>query len=470
MEDLFLGDLDVDSCENASEILYRIVEGDILNKDSKQCETIANNIMKFLEKILIPKMEEQSVEFKYMYHRIYGSGSYFDGLRNVSDSRRTELDINIVFSLFSPAMKESFSEHSVKIITDENVRDGFVKILCDEKCISELQIKTGEKFQTKCHFKKVDEGKDSGESHRQVKYFLHPNKTLHWFCKLVESSMKHIKSEDLAGIESFSKVPVLLPRQGPSQPIHFTLNSPPKSEQSVNVDLVVAFEFNTDLYNPSDKKNNNRRKLKYKAEPNPFFFAIPKVMQSKKDLDKEKKAGTTSKSDSLNWRIDFHDQERIILDSEEFPLAKPTIKILKLYKHVHALKLSSYLIKSVVMWLISTTTERKKKIFEAGQKLDEAVLSTMNVICSFLDKKKAPYLFDDKCNLFWKTSSRDLDCMLTKIKRDIDTLKDGGKEAWLNLLIKKLPRVDQFHFDHKGDICGKEQAWKKHGKWNNNDQ
>ena len=126
MEDLFLGDLDVDSCKNASEILYKIVEGDILNKDSKQCETNANNIMKFVEKILIPKMEEQSVEFKYMYHRIYGSGSYFNGLRNVSDSRRTELDINIVFSLFSPAMKESFSEHSVKIITDENVRARWV--------------------------------------------------------------------------------------------------------------------------------------------------------------------------------------------------------------------------------------------------------------------------------------------------------------------------------------------------------
>ena len=468
MGDLSLVDLDVGSCKDASELLYRIVEGDILNKNSKQCETNANNIMKFLEKILIPKMEEQSVEFKYMYSRIYGTGSYFDGLRNVSDSRMTELDVNIVFNLFSPAMKKYFSEHGVTIITDESVPDGFVKILCDEKCI--YGLKTDEKFQTKCHFKKVDEGKGSEECNRQVQYFLHPNKTLHWFCKLVESSMKQIKSEDFlkAGIESFSKVPVLLPRQGPSQLIQFILNSTPKAEQFV--DLVVAFEFNTDLYNPSDTRNDNRRKLKHEAEPNPFFFAIPKVMQSKKNLEKEKEARTTSKSDSLNWRIDFHDQERIILDSEKFPLAKPTIKILKLYKYVHALKLSSYLIKSVVMWLISTTTARKQKIFEAEQKLDEAVLSTMKVICSFLDKKKAPYLFNDKCNLFWKTSPRDLDCMLTKIKKDIDILKDGGKKAWLNLLIKKLPQVDQFHFVNKGDTCGKEQAWKKHGKWNINDQ
>ena len=395
-----LEDFDVDSCKDSSELLYRIVEGDILNKNPKQCETNANDIMNFLENKLIPKMQEQSLEFRYMYHQIYGTGSYYDGLRNVSDLRKTEMDVNIVLSLFSPAMKEYFLEDSVKIITDESVPDGFVKILCDEKCIYELQMKRGEKFQTKCHFKKIDEETDSEECHRQVKYFLHPHKTLQWFCKLVESSIKEIKSSDLVGIKNFTKVPTLLHKQGPSQPIHFTLKNRSKTKQSVNVDLVLAFEFNTDLYNPSDVGNDFKWKLKYETEPNSFFFVIPKVMQSKKCLGKEKKAGITSKSDSLNWRIDFHDQERIILDSETFPLAKPTIRILKLYKHVHTLKLSSYVIKSVVMWLISATKEHKREIFMAGEKLDEAVLSTMGVICSFLRKRKAPYLFDIKCNLF----------------------------------------------------------------------
>ena len=180
-----------------------------------------------------------------------------------------------------------------------------------------------------------------------------------------------------------------------------------------------------------------------------FFFAIPKVMQSKKCLGKEKKAGITSKSDSLNWRIDFHEQEKIILDSETFPLAKPTIRILKLYKHVRTLKLSSYVIKLVVMWLISATKEHKREIFMAGEKLDEAVLSTMGVICSFLRKRKAPYLFDIKCNLFWKTSSDDLDTMLKIINKDLERLKNGGKEEWLNLLIKNLPYVDEIDFDHR---------------------
>ena len=207
----------------------------------------------------------------------------------------------------------------------------------------------------------------------------------------------------------------------------------------MNVDLVLAFEFNTDLYNPSDAGNDFKWKLKCETEPNSFFFAIPKVMQSKKCLGKEKKAGITSKSDSLNWRIDFHEQEKIILDSETFPLAKPTIRILKLYKHVRTLKLSSYVIKSVVMWLISATKEHKR----------EAVLSTMSVICSFLRKRKAPYLFDIKCNLFWKTSSDDLDTMLKIINKDLEQLKNGGKEEWLNLLIKNLPYVDEIHFDHR---------------------
>ena len=463
-----LEDLDVESCEDNSDLLHRIVEGDMLNENSKQCETNAKDIMKFLENNLIPKMKEQSVEFRDMYRRIYGTGSYYDGLRNVSDPRNTEMDVNISLSLFSPSMKEYFSGDGVKIITDESVPDGFVKILCYKKCIDGLQKKKGEKFQTKLHFKKVYEGKDSEQSVRKGEYYLHPNKTLQWFCKLVDTSIKQIKSSDLVGIDSFSKVPRLLHRQGPSQTIQVTLNSPSKTIYFVNVDLVVAFEFNADLYNPLDTRNDDRRKLKYGTEASPFFFTIPKVMQSKKLLDKEKEAGTTSKSDSLNWRIDFHDQERIILDLEKFPLAKPTIKIMKLYKHVHTLKLSSYLIKSTVMWLI--VRRHEQKIFMAGHKLDEAVLSTMSTICSFLANKKAPYLFDDKCNLFWKTSPDDLHYMFIKISKDIDRLEKGEIETWCNLLITKLPLLDEVHYVKRGDTCGRAQSWKQNKKRNNNYQ
>ena len=453
--------LDPNNCKDVSEFLHKIVEGDTLKEHSKRCETNANDIMKFVENNLVSKMKEQSVEFRDTYRRIYGTGSYYDGLRIVSDSRNTELDINIVLSLFSPTLKECFPEGSIKVITNESVPDGFVKILVDKNCINELQMKRGENFRTKCFFKKVDENKNSKEPHREPKNFLHPNKTLHWFCKLVESSIKQIKSSDLVGIKSFSEVPMVLPRQGPSQPIQFTLNSPSKTKHFANVDLVVAFEFNANLYNPLDTTHDDRRKLKYDTETSPFFFAIPKVMQSKKLLDKEKEAGTTSKSDSLNWRIDFHDQERIILDSEKFPLAKPTIKILKLYKYVHTLKLSSYLIKSVVMWLL--VKEDKKIIFMAGQKLNEAVLSTMRVICSWLHKKKAPYLFHNKCNLFWKTSPGDLDCMFRKISKDIDRLENEGTSAYWNLLIKNLAMVDERYRVHKNSP-GRAQTWKQNKK------
>ena len=460
--------LDPNNCKDVSEFLHKIVEGDTLKEHSKRCETNANDIMKFVENNLVSKMKEQSVEFRDTYRRIYGTGSYYDGLRIVSDSRNTELDINIVLSLFSPTLKECFPEGSIKVITNESVPDGFVKILADKNCINELQMKRGENFRTKCFFKKVDENKNSKEPHREPKNFLHPNKTLHWFCKLVESSIKQIKSSDLVGIKSFSEVPMVLPRQGPSQPIQFTLNSPSKTKIFANVDLVVAFEFNANLYNPLDTTRDDRRKLKYDTETSPFFFAIPKVMQSKKLLDKEKEAGTTSKSDSLNWRIDFHDQERIILDSEKYPLAKPTIKIMKLYKHVHTLKLSSYLIKSTVMWLLVRTHEQK--MFMAGHKLDETVLSTMNIICSFLAKKKAPYLFDNKCNLFWKTSPDDLHDMFLKISKDIDRLKKGKIETWCNLLITKLPLLDEVHYVKRGDACGRAQSWKQNKKRNNNYQ
>lgn len=130
--------LDPNNCKDVSEFLHKIVEGDTLKEHSKRCETNANDIMKFVENNLVSKMKEQSVEFRDTYRRIYGTGSYYDGLRIVSDSRNTELDINIVLSLFSPTLKECFPEGSIKVITNESVPDGFVKILADKNCINEL--------------------------------------------------------------------------------------------------------------------------------------------------------------------------------------------------------------------------------------------------------------------------------------------------------------------------------------------
>ena len=120
------------------------------------------------------------------------------------------------------------------------------------------------------------------------------------------------------------------------------------------------------------------------------------------------------------------------------------------------------------MWLI--VRRHEQKIFMAGHKLDEAVLSTMSTICSFLANKKAPYLFDDKCNLFWKTSPDDLHYMFIKISKDIDRLEKGEIETWCNLLITKLPLLDEIHYVKRGDTCGRAQSWKQNKKRNNNYQ
>ena len=99
----------------------------------------------------------------------------------------------------------------------------------------------------------------------------------------------------------------------------------------------------------------------------------------------------------------------------------------------------------------------------AGQKLNEAVLSTMRVICSWLHKKKAPYLFHNKCNLFWKTSPGDLDCMFRKISKDIDRLENEGTSAYWNLLMKNLAMVDERYRVHKNSP-GRAQTWKQNKK------
>lgn len=102
------------------------------------------------------------------------------------------------------------------------------------------------------------------------------------------------------------------------------------------------------------------------------------------------------------------------------------------------------------MWLIVRDKEHQGTIFMAGKKLNETVLSTMSVICSFLHKKKAPYLFDDYCNLFWKTPPDQLDGMFRKISKDIDRLKNGGVEAWWKMLIKRLKAVDESLLSKEG--------------------
>ena len=154
----------------------------------------------------------------------------------------------------------------------------------------------------------------------------------------------------------------------------------------------------------------------------------------------------------------------MILNESRFPLAKPVIKILKLYKYVNALTLSSYLMKSVVMHLITKSTHSKF----VGMSLPNAVLYALQVLCSFLRKRKCPYLFDKGCNLFWNTSSRDLICMSKKINADIQRIQTGGINVWKNVLIKKLPLVDEILYSNKARVSGRSESWRPHVKKNNN--
>ena len=458
---------ELESFKDVDHFLTELEKGKVLNQNSNDCDTYAKDFMKYLRNVLIPKMMEISFEFRYLYHRVYETGSYYDGLRIVSDSRRTELDVNIVLSLFTPFMREYIHESNVHFNNDISVPNGFVRILCEEGCINKLQHKQGKKFQSKPFFKRININKDCANQNNPnlIQYYLHPNKTLQWFCKLVKQATEKITIHDIKGITSFSKVPKVLNKQGPSQKIQVDLNRASNTTPLLDVDLVVAFEFDVNFYEPNDTTNQSLRYLKYDECERPCLFVIPKILQTKKQQDIEKQCGSTVKSDSLNWRIDFHDQERIILNPTKFPLAKPAIKILKLYKYVNTLKLSSYLIKSMVMQIV--VKEKERTVFMADSKLDDAIIYTLNVICSCLQEGKVPYLFDQKCNLFWKTSSDDLKYMHIKIKKDIARLKNEGIEAWHKLLIKKLPLIDEFSFINNGAISSRSEAWKPNEKRNN---
>ena len=132
---------ELESFKDVDNFLTDLEKGNVLNQNSNGCETYANDFMKFLRNVLIPKMMEISFEFRYLYHRVYETGSYYDGLRIVSDSRRTELDVNLVLSLFTPFMSEYIHESNIHFNNDISVPNGFVRIFCEEECINKLQHK-----------------------------------------------------------------------------------------------------------------------------------------------------------------------------------------------------------------------------------------------------------------------------------------------------------------------------------------
>ena len=147
--------LELEDYKDGSEYLAALVTGDMLNQGPKECEMYANECIAYLKNVLIPKMEELSFEFKFLFHRIYPTGSYYDGLRNVSDWRSTELDINIVLSTLTPTMQRYIKNEDIEIINNEQVPNGFVKILCHERCVQCLQQKEGRQFNASAIFKKI---------------------------------------------------------------------------------------------------------------------------------------------------------------------------------------------------------------------------------------------------------------------------------------------------------------------------
>ena len=207
-----LEQLEVEDYRDGSEYLAALVTGDMLNQGPKECEMYANECLAYLKNVLIPKMEELSFEFKFLFHRIYPTGSYYDGLRNVSDLRSTELDINIVLSTLTPTMQEYIKNEDIKIINNEQVSNGFVQILCHERCVQCLQQKEGRQFNAKTIFKKMAIDKNIKAQLNEPKYFLHPNKTLSWFCKLVKHATRTITHQELVKFSSFTQVPKFLNR------------------------------------------------------------------------------------------------------------------------------------------------------------------------------------------------------------------------------------------------------------------
>ena len=119
--------------------------------------------------------------------------------------------------------------------------------------------------------------------------------------------------------------------------------------------------------------------------------------------------------------------------------------------------------KSVVMHLITKSTHSKF----VGMTLEDAVLYAVQVLGSFLGKRKCPYLFDEGCNLFWNTSFDDLINMSKKVNVDIQRIQTGGIKEWQNVLINKLPLVDQIFYVNKASLSRRSESWRPHVKKNN---
>ena len=57
--------------------------------------------------------------------------------------------------------------------------------------------------------------------------------------------------------------------------------------------------------------------------------------------------------------------------------------------------------------------------------------------------------------------------MSKKINSDIQRIQTGGINVWQNVLIKKLPLVDECFHVNKAKMSGRSESWRPHVKKNN---
>lgn len=314
-----------------------------------------NKLLKTALELIINIMRKEDPLFQTLYKEIYYGGSYFDDLK-VGKPDEFDLDLLLELPKICQTHKSKICE-CITVVSSNKPGFFWFKIQKD-------------------YFKPFNKFIRDG--------YVQTDLVLSWLQSLVTKALNKIPYLDYS-----YTTPSYNSQSGPALTLRLYGNF-----GEVNVDLVPAFKLSAAQWptmgyraNPSTRKAN--------------FFIVPKKARG---IDKAERY----------WRASFQDQEKELIN-QKYRL-KPALRLLKkLRTNLGHCSISSYALKTIVMWELNS--------FDWNKSLTFVFLNLLEKYRDCLNNKRIPYYWNSGGNLLDGIHTDTLTNHCNEITRKINRFK-----------------------------------------------
>ncbi|XP_044730046.1 cyclic GMP-AMP synthase-like [Chrysoperla carnea] len=320
--------------------------------------------------------------FDSTFQSILYAGSYFEGLKV---GKPDEYDLDLIFKL--PINYDELE------ITSSPERPGYVKIR-----LSDLEHRRLVKDQhwNECYRKVMAKWFDDD------KFFL-PDKFRFWLQSVVQKTLnRYICSNELA---------VYVSTSGPAITLH-VLKASTWQRIEFSVDLVPVLR----IYNrhpPPEICRTHIRDAHISSGRILSWYVVPKPVKSDYIYSRV----------NLNWRLAFHDHERILISGNE--RLKPALRLLKKFRDSRNFsKIASYYLKTICLWELDKP--ENSNIWTWGS-LSYVFVHLLKAFYDSLKVGKIPYYWQKEHNLLSDINQSTIADMSYLLKKIIDKIETDPK-------------------------------------------